>query len=248
MNLDYHLPLSTFRRVQYTLVTGLVLLGLARYLYPHIPNHPLIFSPLVIFDVGVENSVPTWFSVLNLLLGGLLFFLLAEAARHRSEPTTWGWYLMAGVLTFLSMDEGASIHEQFTKLSDKLVEHGWSPAWAQWGWIPFALVLVAFVAVALIPFLRALPRDLVGRFVLAGTLYLIGAVALEYAGEQLLVHGISTENGILYQLEEVLEEALEMYAIAYLNVVLYARLAQQGIRLQVRFGHPRSPADDASEK
>ncbi len=236
MQLEFSVSPRAFRRVQYALVVILLVLGLGRYLYPHIPNHALIFSVLVVFDVGVENSIPTYFAVLNLLLAALLLWVIYQAGRVEGERTARHWAALAGVLFFLSLDEGVAIHEHFETLAERLADRGIPLLSSSWAWIPFGAALALGVGVAFLPFLRALPRRLVIRFVLAGALYLTGALVMEYLGGVMLTRGITSEGGILYQMEELVEEGLELFAIAFFNNVLYAEIARRGIRLSLRAG------------
>ncbi len=237
MQLTYTLSPRTFRRVQYGLVMALVILGLGRYLYPHIPNHALIFSVLVVFDVGVENSVPTYFAVLNLLLAALLLGVVYLAERASGERTARHWAALALVLFFLSLDEGVAIHERFEILAERLADRGIPLLTSSWAWIPFGAALALGVGVAFLPFLRSLPRRLVIRFLLAGALYLTGALVMEYLGGVMLTRGLTTEDGLLYQMEQLVEEGLEMFAIAFFNNVLYAEIARRKISLRVSALH-----------
>jgi hypothetical protein len=67
------------------------------------------WGPLkVLFDVDRENSIPTWFSSVQLFVIGLLLF---AQSRRRGRLGPFLFFLGLGFV-FLSADEAASIHER----------------------------------------------------------------------------------------------------------------------------------------
>jgi len=160
-------------------------LGLYSYNYQVAEIHWLLIQ---IFDLDDEHNLPTWFS--SFLLLNCSFFLLLKACSNRVELEFYWWLLAAGFLV-LAIDEVAGIHESFNSATEIL--------WA----IPAAIML-AFVAVAFVPFLLKLRRNLAGMFILSGFTFVSGAIIVEI----LSVDMDSDSQG--YALATALEEGLEM--------------------------------------
>lgn len=134
-----------------------------------------------VFDVHLENSVPTWFNAFLWSVLGVSALLAAFFARRR-----FGWLLVAAIALWASLDETVSLHE-------RLQDVGWSMALAlgwrmTYAWVLPGLVLAAVVAAVLWPFLRDLPvlsRRLIGT---GGAVFLFGAIVLETISGELVGH------------------------------------------------------------
>lgn len=163
------------------------------------------------FDVGNENNLPTWWNAALLMLGATLAAAVGCVcwmARGAASPSALAWWPIALLLTVLSLDEVASLHERLGRLAEAaLPDHGFTYAWLAIG-IPLALVLLVG-AVYLTRSLPAVPR----RLFLAGLLLLFtGAVGLEAAND-LLVRAAqpgATHNPQLFHLIYHAEELLEL--------------------------------------
>src|SRR6266545_5147574 len=65
-----------------------------------------------LFDVNSENNVPTWFSSLLLFGDALLAGLVAALVRRAGGRDAGHWAALAVLLSLLSLDEVASLHER----------------------------------------------------------------------------------------------------------------------------------------
>src|SRR5262245_61133283 len=63
------------------------------------------------FDVSEEGNVTAWASVVLLLVTALIVAAAALEARSRRDPDTKWWWILAGGFLYLSLDEGAALHE-----------------------------------------------------------------------------------------------------------------------------------------
>ena len=154
---------------------------------------------LQMFDVDVEDSVPTWYSSSALLFSSLLAYL--KYVQVKSDPQRFYWLIMAAGLAFLSLDEIAGFHEALNTLTDV--------SWA----IP-AMAVVAVAGLLYLRFLLSLPTRTLALFITAGVTFLAGAVGVElatewYADEDLL-------NTLAYNLWTAVEEGLEMLGVVVL--------------------------------
>jgi hypothetical protein len=109
------------------------------------------------FDLDAEGSIACWLSVALLLLASQSALLVAAFSRVAGHGTgrLRAWLLLAALLLWMSLDEGASIHEGFKELmaracGTRIFGDG-SIYWA----VPYALAL----GLAGLFMLRAMWRD-----------------------------------------------------------------------------------------
>ncbi|MBR9825702.1 MAG: hypothetical protein GYB36_07855 [Alphaproteobacteria bacterium] len=127
-----------------------------------------------------EQNLPTLFSVL-LLLGASL---LAGLSAHRSIPGGWlhrGWWIVSTALALMAIDEFASIHERVDAAMRFYLGTENLP-YAAWP-IPY-LIIVILAGITLWRWFFSLQFKQALGLVIAGTIYLSGAVGIELiAGE-----------------------------------------------------------------
>ena len=139
---------------QFSAVTVLVLLSLSAYLFTHYTGHGKLLGLIPFLDVSEEQSLPTYFSSLNLLLSSLLLFLLYVITRGGDFRRYRYWLYLSLLFLLLSVDEASSIHEKFTQLqryTGVLV-----PFIQTHSWILYGVLFTVVVGVFFIPFLVAL--------------------------------------------------------------------------------------------
>jgi hypothetical protein len=122
---------------------------------------------VLLFSLSYEGNVPTWYASSLLLLCSAA---LAAIARREQAPRPW-WALCA-IFAYLSLDEAVEIHEY---LAYVVVGEGV----LHFSWVIPAAVIVAVVGALFVPFLRALPVASRRRFVVAGVIYVGGALGME---------------------------------------------------------------------
>jgi hypothetical protein len=167
-----------------------------------------------LFDADREANVPTWFSAALLLLIALLCLGVSTVLRDRSAPLRWYWVGLAVVFAYLSVDELAGIHEELIPRLSLVVE---ARGALTYPWIIVAAPLVAVFAVVYVRFLRRVPSRTAGLLLLAGGLYVGGALGLEAGGG--LIVDEDGEITLGYVLVTSAEELLEMTGA---SVCLYA--------------------------
>lgn len=132
-----------------------------------------------LFDMALESNVPAYF---NSLLFVLLALLCLLARGSDGAPMRRGWLLLAIVFGFLAIDEGSQIHERFGHFTWVLLTHGDATvdlgifyyAWV----IPYGALALLF-ALVMGRFLLKLPARSRWGLVLAGGIYVCGAVLIE---------------------------------------------------------------------
>ncbi len=190
--------------------------GLTLY---HYRVEPLPWLLRQLFDVDRENNLPTWYSAFLLLVATALLWLCARQRKAEGDRWSGQWLALAGGFLLMSLDEVAGVHETI----NSVIEVTWA--------IPAAL-LVPVLGLAFVPFLLHLPRRTAFRFVLAGAIYLAGALGVEIFGNSLSVQ--SLRDTLQYNLATLVEEALEM-----LGVILF-------IHALLRYMRGSAAAVDAS--
>lgn len=161
-------------------------------------------------NLDAEGNLPTYVS--TMLLAGVAVGLGTAAALVRARGgRSWPLWLPAAVAGFLSLDELASLHEQLALLADLAgVGGGLTFTWV----VPGALVALV-VGVVLLLAARRLSRQLRVRLVVAGVVYLVGAVVVEAASSPLFTptpEGVAEApaQSVAYVLLNVVEEGMEM--------------------------------------
>ncbi len=157
-------------------------------------------APAELFSLGFEANVPTWYSSALLLVAGLLLGRIADrdGTRHRRR-----WWLLAGIFVYMSLDEAIEIHEYLVYLVPLETTGVLFFAWV----IPASAILLLLAAIYW-PFLRDLPAGSRRRFVVAGAIFVGGALLMELpAGWWVERHGY---DNLTYGLIDWVEEAMEM--------------------------------------
>jgi hypothetical protein len=142
-------------------------------------GRPLALARL--FNVDAEQNVPTVFSVLLLFVAALLLALVAVLKRDRKEPDASRWMVLSAGFLYMSVDEGATVHELLINPVRALLGGGrFGPFY--FAWVIPGIAVVAALGVFFVRFVRRLPAPTRSRFVLAGVLFLAGALGFEMIG------------------------------------------------------------------
>ena len=198
------------------------------------------FRDLIVpmFALGSEANIPTMFSSFLLGTAAFLAFVIALAKRQQRDRFQRLWMTVSGVFVYLSIDEVAQVHDRATMGVRKIVGDS---AVLHYAWVlPYAVVVVA-VIVLFVPFLRHLPRRTAGGMMLAGALYVLGAMGLE------VIEGMLEFSGQFYSVAMpilvTLEESLEMGSVVLFIWVLLTYLRQHlsGVHLDLFVTGGRAP-------
>jgi hypothetical protein len=189
------------------MVLGLVVAGGLAAFVRVVPGDRVRAHLVRMFDLDTEANIPTWYSSSTLLLcAGLLTVIFLSKRRVRDPAArNWGW--LAAVFLCLSLDEAAAIHEQAGYFfRDRLHAGGL----LHFAWVIPGAILVAVFVLSFRKFLRDLPLDTRVRFVVAGAVYVGGALGLE------LVEGAVFESAgknAVFHVLVLVEETLEMVGV-----------------------------------
>ncbi len=171
-----------------------------------------------LLSLSYEQNVPTWYTSCLLFACSLTLAAIAVGARRAGKFVRHWWGLAAAFL-YISLDEVVEIHEAASSWLDL-------GGVLYFSWVIPAAVVVAAFGLAYLRFLAHLPRGTRSRFLLAASLYVTGALALE------LPLGYWTEqagsDNLVYALIDFVEESLEMLGVNLFLVSLVDYLGVQG--------------------
>jgi len=176
------------------------------------------------FDLDEEESLGTWFSTIILLIAGLLSLFHARYCCTRTNRWHFCWWLLGIGFCVLSLDEVAGFHE----FVNTVVEDT--------HWTTFGAMLVVALGFVFLPFILTLPSRTRALFLVAGAIYVGGAIGVEWAT---IWHEENDQlETLAYNLWNALEEFMEMAGvILYIYALLsYITIDREGARLQLGFG------------
>jgi hypothetical protein len=219
------LRIGAVRRVLWVLLAVVSGLGLTAELVRYLWEGSALAGVAPLFSLSEEGNVPTWYASALLLTCSLVLLLIAGAATQARARHRGHWWFLALAFSYISLDETVTLHEH---LND------WFPRQGifYFSWVIPVGVALCVMALAYVPFLRGLPARTRRQFLVAGIIYVGGALLTE------LPLGYWTvrvgEDNLGYSLIDFVEETLELSgATLFLLALLeYAHDHHGGLRLE----------------
>jgi hypothetical protein len=167
------------------------------------------------FNASAEANIPTYFSSLILFIAAAVLYVIYKSAPIESGKKRY-WQVLMIIFAWLSLDETASIHEQFGKIGQTLHLHS---GYLYYSWI---IPYILFAIIAFFFFLRflfKLPYSTRILFIVSGFIYTGAAIGFEFfEGNIAKKYGPNTLNDLLLC---AIEEFLEMTGVI---IFIYALL------------------------
>jgi hypothetical protein len=182
------------------------------------------------FDLGHEANIPTAYSALALLASASLLFLIGRIKLAERDRFRFEWIGLAIGFLFLAIDEATMIHENIYRIPRALGLDIGTLSWM----LPYAVILpvlgiiYARFLVHLEPWYRRL-------FLLAGVLYVGGALGMEASGDLMRVaYGDQTNwpNILVMTAEETLE--MSGVAVFLVTLLVYVRDRVESVAVAFR--------------
>lgn len=235
MALDIKISSQKFSVAQYGIISITLAFATASYVFSSVIGLSL-FGLVQLLDVGAEQSIPTYVSVMNLFFGSVLVYVIYLYERSISDPGARNWLILCLLFLYLSVDEACRIHERFAGLHDILVDKQlMSPILETHQWLPFGVLFLIVCSIILVPLFKQLPRDTLRRFLLAGFIFVSGAVGFEYLGAVMLETGfVESRSEPAYLARRLFEEGLEMYGVVVFNCAVYTEIQRRDISVLLR--------------
>jgi hypothetical protein len=167
------------------------------------------------FDASSEANIPTFFSSLILFISAAILYVI-----YKTAPKGFGkkryWQILMIIFAWLSVDETASIHEQFGKIGKTFHLHS---GYLYYSWI-IPYIFIAIIAFFFfLRFLFKLPHATRILFIISGVVYTGAAICFElFEGNIAKKYGPNTLNDLLLS---ATEEFLEMTGVI---IFIYALL------------------------
>jgi hypothetical protein len=208
----------TAKILSIVIVTLTALYLVTQYLvYAHdIPAVSVRYELIQRLNMDYEISIPTWYSQMTLFAAAVLLFVIAYAKKQKKGHVLW--LTLGGVFAYLSIDEGASLHELLVAPTRYYLDINGGYLYSAWV-IPIAVLIVLFIG-AYLRLWRTLPRRTKVLTALSASLFVGGAVVMEMVGAQMYTQsgGIMSYTAVL---QSTMEESLEMLGVA---LFIYALL------------------------
>ena len=185
-----------------------------------------------VFDLDLENSLPNWYSSLQLFAVAGLFAIFARCRFDRRSARAWALLALPVIFLALSIDEVAEIHEWAgLKVDELLLPRGDTPFVLTGLWmfvigVPFLAALVSLIHSVRV-FFKATPH--VASKMVVGTLVLMGGAA----GVETLVNFVPWKS-TAHVLEVALEESLEMVGVTIILWAVVDLLHSHGFAVEIR--------------
>jgi len=209
----------------FKIIASIVIFHLLTVIYRYvfnIPGHePYMFK---FFNVDYERNLPTVYSTMALMACSMILFLVACIDKLSFSKY---WSFLALIFFFLSLDERYQIHENLGRYFQST--HEVEAGIFMHTWIIVYMIFVVLVAIPCIKFLMALPRKIAKLFIISGSIFVVGAIGMEWLGGLIWVIGESNSNYgtlALYSIISTLEESLEMLGVALFICVLISYIKE----------------------
>ena len=212
-------------------VVTLAFLSVAGQFSRHVLGHDVLLGFVRQFNLDAEGNVPAWYASMTLLLSAVLLGVIARAKHLARAPYARHWGLLVLIFVGLSVDEAASLHEMAVHPLRALLR---ARGVLYFAWVVPGAVFVLAVGLAYLRFLLHLPPAARRGFIVAGGLFVGGALGMELAGGYVAhYHGEGTP---LYTAMTTVEECLEMLGIVVFIHALLSYLRMEVGEVRIRFG------------
>ena len=223
-------------RILILIVLLLTFLSLAGYLARYVLGPRVPRTLVSIFDVDVEGSIPNWYASFTLLVSAALLGAIARATKTANGRFIRHWQGLSVIFLVLSIEEVAAVHERTSTPLQSLLHPG---GFFYFAWVIPGSIIVLALLLAYLRFLIHLPRPTKWLFLIAGTLFVGGAIGLEMIGGRYAqLYGFRNPT---YGLIVNLEEFLEMVGIAVFIYALLAYMRSFVKEVRIRIDEDGSP-------
>lgn len=172
-----------------------------------------------LLDLDYEQNLPTYYSALMLTVGAWLSFRIGRLERSARSRDFALWFVMAGALYYVAIDEAVQFHE---RLTDPLREALGLSGVLFFAWVLPAIIIVAVLAMTFLGFVLRLDIRTRYLLVLAAALYVGGALGMELVGGYFFeTRGHDT---LIYRAVAIVEESAEIAGILVLMCALFIQL------------------------
>lgn len=170
---------------------------------------------------NLESSIPTWYATSLLLCCSVLLAVIALAKRIHQDKYARHWLGLAVIFLYMSLDEGAMIHEELT---DPLRTIFNVSNYLYFAWMIVGVPVALTIALLYSKFVLDLPPHIRRLFILAGCSYIGGAVVIEAFSANMWY--LNDGASVPYMIVGTIEEFFEMMGAITLIYALLLHIGQ----------------------
>lgn len=168
------------------------------------------------FDLDSESNFPSLYSALTLGFCSYLLAIISIVKKARKAKYARYWKALSLIFLYLAIDEAISIHELLIPL---LRGTRYAKGILYFAWVIPAFFLLIVFLLTFRKFILNLPPKTKTTFILAGSVYIAGALGMELVGGY-IVDNFGFET-FAYGMASRLEELLEMFGVViFINGLL----------------------------
>ena len=211
-------------RVLGAVALALVLASLGLQLMVSLTGHAEALRLLPLFSLDAEKNVPSYFSAFLLLCSAILLAVITVREKRRAGTLTLYWAILSLGFLLMAVDEALSFHERLVQPLRDLFGTA-LPSAFHFAWVIPGIAVVLLLAVFFTRFLMRIPTKTRNTFLLAGALYLGGAIGFEMIGGNYVAsYGV---RDLPYYLIATIEETLEMAGVIVFIWALLTYIAEE---------------------
>lgn len=188
-----------------------------------------IFASLT---VDFAHSLPTYYNTILILIALILLGMISLHLRIAQTKLMYNWLLLTLAFLVLSLDESEYFHHILVSFVKRFTSD-YQPSAFDYAWgMPYSALAVLFLFF-LYRFLSTLPSVITKGFLVAGIIYVTGAVVIgEYGASALHIKGA---HNLRYALLASYEESLEMIGLTLFIYYLlkYIRMEFKSFSLEL---------------
>jgi len=200
-----------------TIVTLLVTAHIVQVTLYHLD----VFDYSRFLDFDTENNLPSFYSAMAIEFCAILLLIIYLHSKNTNSKEAGYWLGLAIIFAFLGFDETAQIHEIVSDFFTLIVD---ASGVLYFPWVlPYGLA-TGLVALIYWPWLRRLPRVSRNGFVIAGGVFVSGAIGIEMVSAS--VADVYSVSDWRYTIFYTVEETLEMSGIVLFIRALVRHMTQ----------------------
>lgn len=191
------------------------------------------FSSL--FNVGVINSIPSWYSSFNLLISSVLLGLISLSNNQKVNKYFWHWLGLSIFFLYLSMDEFAEIHEKVDHILELLPLPELRGIF-RFQWVVVGIPIVIIIFFIYLKFIKHLPKTTKYLVIFSGFIFVGGALGFEMLSAWRYDVVISNSDfDPIFIILTTAEELCEMIGVIFFMYALlnYISVYLQGIKISI---------------
>jgi hypothetical protein len=222
---------AVISRVLFVISFVLIIIDIAVFAFAYISGKNYSTSIVKVFSFDTEKNIPTCYATLLLLFTSLILVVITLLKRKQNDSMFLYWALLSFGFLYIAVDEFFSLHEKVIKPLRKLLNYE-NFGFFYFAWVIPGIALVVLLGLVYLKFLFRLPKKTMVNFIVAGVVYVGGALGVELIGGRYReMQGIN----FTYKMIATVEESLEMLGVVMFIRALLLYLSESYKEVQLRF-------------